>query len=226
MQITYFGHSCFQVLIEGVTILFDPFIRPNELAKEIDVSAIQPDVMCLTHGHADHVADAVEIAKQSGCQVVCNFEVGEWIKENGIENVVQMNHGGTVSHQDVNMKMVNAVHSSSLPDGRYGGNPSGFVVYSQSECFYYAGDTALHTDMRLIGEDFKLGLAFLPIGDVFTMDARDASKAAEMVRCDDVIGMHYNTFPPIEINEEDARREFAENGQELTLMSIGEVIDF
>lgn len=226
MQITYFGHSCFQVLIDGVTILFDPFITPNELASNVDVDSIQPDVMCLTHGHADHVADAIEIARRSGCSVVCNYEVGEWVKENEIENVVQMNHGGTMTFHSVNMKMVNAIHSSSLPDGRYGGNPGGFVVYSNDECFYYAGDTALHTDMRLIGEDFKLGLAFLPIGDVFTMDARDASKAADMVRCDDVIGMHYNTFPPIAINEEDAKREFAENGQELTLMNIGEVIEF
>ena len=121
--------------------------------------------------------------------------------------------------------MVNAIHSSSMPDGSYGGNPAGFIIESENKFFYYAGDTALHMDMKQIREDFQLDLAFLPIGDNFTMGITDAVKAALFTGATRVIGMHYDTFPPIKIDHEEAKKAFEKENIELVLMSIGETFN-
>lgn len=223
-QITYYGHSCFGVETGGKKLLFDPFIRPNELAREIDPDRIEADYLLITHGHEDHVADAVELAKRTGALVICNFEIYVWLNKQGVENIRPMNTGGKFNTDFGLVKCVTAHHSSGLPDGSYGGNPMGFIVKSDKHTFYYAGDTALTLDMQLIPEWFTLDFAFLPVGDNFTMDADDAIKACDFIQCDDVIGMHYDTFGYIKINHKEVLDKFEREGKNLTLMQIGETI--
>lgn len=225
MKLTSFGHSCFLVESVGARLLFDPFITPNPLAASVDVKKIQADVILISHGHADHIADAVVLAKQTGAQVVANWEIADWLGRQGVSNSQPMNHGGTVALPCGTAKMVNAIHSSSLPDGTYGGNPAGFVVKTGEGSFYYAGDTALTLDMNLIAEEFALRFAVLPIGDTFTMGAADAVKAAELCGAKKVIGVHYNTFPPIQIDAAAAQAAFASEGLELLLPAIGATIE-
>lgn len=225
MKITYFGHSCFGVEINRVHLLFDPFIAPNEMAKHIDVSKIKADLILLSHGHEDHIADAVSIAKRTGCKVVSNWEIYVWLGKQGIENAHPMNTGGQWKFDDITVKCTGAVHSSSLPDGTYAGNPMGFIVASGNEKFYYSGDTALTCDMKLIGEYEKPHFAFLPIGDNFTMGVDDAVRAADFIACNKIIGMHFDTFGFIKINHQEAKKEFSQAGKELVLMKIGEQLE-
>lgn len=224
MNITYYGHSCFGVEIKGKHILFDPFISPNELAKHIDINTVKADYILISHGHQDHIADAVSIAKRTNAKVICVWEIYVWLGKQGVENIHPMNIGGKVKLDFGNVKCVNAVHSSSLPDGSYGGNPMGFVVESAEGNFYYAGDTALTYDMKLIGEYRKINFAFLPIGDNFTMGPENAIIASEFINCQDIIGMHYDTFGYIKIDQNEAKNKFKQAGLNLTLMKIGETI--
>lgn len=225
MKFTYLGHSCFLADIDGRKVIFDPFISPNEKASHIDVSEITADFILLTHGHGDHVADVEAIYKQSEATLVSTFEVVQWFQNKGLENAHPMNHGGSKKFDFGKLKMVNAVHSSSMPDGSYGGNPSGFVIEGGNKIFYYAGDTALHMDMQLIREEFTLDFAFLPVGDNFTMGPEDAAKAARMVGVEKVVGMHFDTFPYIEIDHEEAKAIFSEHGVELILLSVGQSVN-
>lgn len=224
MQITYYGHSCFMIETEGKKLLFDPFITPNELAKNINIDTLKPDYILLSHGHQDHVADVERIYKNSKATLVSNFEVVSWFAGKGIENNHPMNHGGRKKWDWGSVKMVNAIHSSSLPDGSYGGNPAGFVVEMKNKTFYFAGDTALTMDMKLIGEEFKIDFAFMPIGDNFTMGIDDALKAADFVGTKTIIGMHYDTFPYIAIDQNDVHKVAAKAGKELKLLEIGQTI--
>ncbi len=226
MELTYYGQSCFSVTIQGQKILFDPFISPNELAKDIDVSSIEADYILVSHGHQDHVHDLVDIAKRTGAKVVTNFEIMNWLGSQGIDNVHPMNHGGKWDFDFGTVKYVNAIHSSMLPDGSNGGNPGGFVVKSNEGNFYFAGDTALTVDMQLIPRIAKLDFALLPIGDNFTMGVEDAIVASEFIDCQKIIGVHYDTFDLIKIDHEDAKRKFEEAGLELHLLDIGETRDF
>jgi L-ascorbate metabolism protein UlaG (beta-lactamase superfamily) len=226
MKITYYGHSCFAVSVGGNHLLFDPFIKPNELAKHIDISGIPADFIFLSHGHEDHVADTIEIANRTGATVVSNFEVVSWFQSKGLKKAHPMNHGGKWKFPFGTVKYVYATHSSSLPDGTYGGNPGGFVVESAGGSFYYSGDTALSMDMQLIpSSGTKLNVALLPIGDNFTMGVDDAVLASDFVKCNRVIGLHYDTFGYIKINHEEAIKKFKEKGKELILMNIGSSID-
>jgi L-ascorbate metabolism protein UlaG (beta-lactamase superfamily) len=225
MKITYYGHSCFELEINDQRVLLDPFISPNEKAASIDISKLNPDFILVSHGHADHVADVETIGKNSGAMIVSNYEVVQWFAAKGLENGHGMNIGGNWKFPFGKVKMVNAIHSSSMPDGSYGGNPAGFILEAENKFFYYAGDTALHIDMKQIRDDVSLELAFLPIGDNFTMGINDAVRAAEYSGARKVIGMHYDTFPPIEIDHDAAQRAFDAAGIELVLMSIGETIN-
>ncbi|HVA98562.1 MAG TPA: metal-dependent hydrolase [Bacteroidia bacterium] len=221
MEIIYYGHSCFGVKINGKHILFDPFISPNELAKHIDINTIKADYILLSHGHEDHVADVIAIANRTKAKLISSFEVCNWFAEKGIENVHAMNIGGKWMCEFGKVKCVVAIHSSTLPDGTYGGNPMGFIIESSEGNFYYAGDTALTYDMKLIGEYRKLNFAILPIGDNFTMGVDNALIAADFIHCSKIIGMHYDTFPPIKIDKEEAITKFERAGKELILMPIG-----
>lgn len=225
MKLTYYGHSCFQVQIGGKKILFDPFVTYNELAKNVDVNQIETDYIFLSHGHADHIADAISIAKRTGCQVIANWEIHEWLNKQGVANTHPMNTGGKWTFDFGTVKCTVAQHSSGLPDGSYGGNPMGFLFSTAEGNFYYSGDTALTMDMQLIPLWAKLNFAVLPIGDNFTMDVVDAIRAADFVECKTVVGVHYNTFGFIKIDEAAAKASFAAGGKQLLLPAINETID-
>ena len=176
----------------------------------------------LSHGHEDHVADAETIAKNTGATIVSNFEITSWFESKGIQKTHPMNHGGEWNFDFGSVKYVNAVHSSVLPDGTYGGNPGGFIIKTNEKSIYYAGDTALTYDMKLIGELEDIDIAFLPIGNNFTMGVKDASIAAKYINCNTIIAMHYDTFGYIKVNKEDAITHFLNSNQTLTFMEIGE----
>ncbi len=223
---TYYGHSCFAVEVGGRVLLFDPFITPNPLAAGIDLTSVRADYILVSHGHQDHLADAVAVAKRTGATVVANFEVATWLGKQGAAKTHGLNHGGAFAFETGRAKMVNAIHSSSLPDGAYGGNPAGFVVESARGSFYYSGDTALTMDMKLIGESTRLTFAALCIGGNYTMDAADAVKAAGLLNCHQIVGVHYDTFPPVKIDHDQARKLFQAARKTLHLLKIGESREF
>jgi L-ascorbate metabolism protein UlaG (beta-lactamase superfamily) len=224
MKLTYYGQSCFAVQAEGKNLLFDPFITPNELAKNINIADIKPDYILLSHGHGDHSIDAVKMAKQCNATVIAIFEIAMWMNKQGVEKYHPMNIGGKWAFDFGTVKCTNAVHSSNMPDDSYGGNPMGFIVTAE-KTFYYSGDTALTMDMQLIPRWGKLDFAILPIGDNFTMGIEDAIAAAEMIQCQNIVGVHYDTFGFIKIDHEKAKKAFADAGLNLHLIKIGESVD-
>lgn len=224
MQLTYYGHSCFAVMANGKTILLDPFITHNELAKDVSITDINADYILLSHGHVDHIADCVAIAEMTGAKVVCSWEIYEWLNRQGIKNTHPMNTGGHWDFGDFSVKCTVAQHSSGLSDGSYGGSPMGFIIYSNEGNFYYSGDTALTLDMQLIPKWAKLNFAVLPIGDNFTMGYEDAAEAAKMISCKNVVGVHYDTFGFIKIDHAKALKTFEDVGCNLYLPKIGETI--
>ncbi len=226
MKVTYYGHACFSATIGGKHLLFDPFISGNPLAKDIDVKSLPADFILVSHGHDDHVGDVMEIAKRTNALVIANFEVAMWFEKQGAPRVHPLNHGGGYNFDFGRAKLVNAVHSSSMPDGTFGGNPGGFVIESRDGNFYYSGDTALTLDMKLIGESTLLKFAVLCVGDNFTMGPDDAVKAAEFVRCNQILGVHYDTFPPIKIDHAIAVEKFRAANKTLHLLRPGEAHDF
>ncbi len=225
MQLTFYGHSTFAVTTGQKTIVFDPFITPNEAAQQIDINAIKTDYILLSHGHVDHVADAAAIAKKNDAMVVAAFEVTEWMGKQGVTKTHPMNTGGKKTFDFGTVKCVNAIHSSAMPDGSYGANPMGFVVTTEDKNFYYSGDTALTMDMQLIPRWAKLDFAVLCIGDNFTMGYEDAIEAARMVQCNVVVGVHYDTFGYIKIDHEAVKEAFKAAGITLHLPGIGETIN-
>jgi L-ascorbate metabolism protein UlaG (beta-lactamase superfamily) len=212
--------------VAGKALLFDPFITGNQLAQAVDVKKVPADYILISHGHADHLADAVQIAKRTGATIVSNYEVTVWFGKQGVTKTHPLNHGGGCQFDFGRVKFVNAIHSSGLPDGTYGGNPGGFVVENADGGFYYSGDTALTMDMKLVGESARLTFAALCIGDNFTMGVEDAIRAAEFVRCNQILGLHYNTFPPIQIDTSAAIAKFKAAGKNLHLLSPGQSEDF
>lgn len=230
MKITFLGHAAFLLETRGVKVLLDPFLSGNELFVSAEHPRLAPDkieadYILLTHGHQDHVLDAEAIAKRTGAKVVSNFEIVSWYGEKGVEGH-PMNHGGQWKFDFGNVKYVNAIHSSVLPDGTYGGNPGGFVIWNDEGCVYFAGDTALTMDLKLIPMTLPaLDLAVLPIGDNFTMGISDAVIASEFLGCDRILGCHYDTFGYIKIDHNEAKKAFSAKGKELILLPIGSEID-
>lgn len=225
MRLTYYGQSCIGVRTGGMNLLFDPAIRVNPLAQErVDVDTLPADVVLLTHGHGDHVADAKAILERTGARLVSNYEVVEWFAAKGIKTGIHMNLGGSTTIGELRIKYVNAIHSSQLPDGSYGGSAGGFVVQGPEGNFHHAGDTALTLDMQLL-QRFDLKFACLPIGDTFTMGVDDAVEAARMMGVRTVVGVHYDSFPSIVIDHDNARDTFRKAGITLHLPAIGESID-
>ena len=225
MKLTYYGHSCFGMEVNTYHLLFDPFISPNKLAEKIDIEKISADYILISHGHEDHVADVISIAKRTNATLISNFEIINWFASKGIKEGKGVNLGGSVNLPFGTIKYVTAIHSSAMPDGSYGGNPGGFILDFDDLIIYYAGDTALTIDMQLLGRQYDIDHAILPIGDTFTMGVEDAILASEFIKCKSVIGMHYNTFPPVEIDEDEAKAKFESAGANLTLLEIGETIE-
>ncbi len=225
MNITYYGHSCFLIELSGHKILFDPFISPNELAKDIELSTIKCDYILITHAHEDHIADVETLVRQCGATLISNWEICTYYNNKGIEQTHPMNVGGKWDFEFGTVKMVYAQHSSSFPDGTYGGSASGFIIQSANNCFYYAGDTGLFTDMRMYGDMHQLDFAFLPIGDNFTMDIESALIASSFLNVKKVIGMHYQTFGYIEIDPVESVHKATKQGTELILLEIGSSIE-
>lgn len=225
-NLTFYGQATFSIEIKGKTILFDPFISANEKAKHIDINTIKADYVLVSHGHFDHVADVETIAKNNDAIIVSNYEVATWFGKKECKHH-PLNHGGKWNFDFGTVKYVNAVHSSVLPDGSYGGNAGGFVIWNEEGCFYFAGDTALTLDMKLIPMTCpKLDFAILPIGDNFTMGYEDASIAANFIECDKIVGCHFDTFGFIEIDHKAAKECFEKKGKELVLPTIGNRVEF
>jgi L-ascorbate metabolism protein UlaG (beta-lactamase superfamily) len=223
MFLTYYGHSCFSVEVAGKTLLFDPFISGNELAASVDIDAIRADYILVSHGHADHIADAERIAKNSGihCKVIASWEICSWFDAKGIQGH-PMNIGGQWAFDFGTVHQVNAVHSSSFPDGSYAGNPTGFVVETGEGTFYYSGDTALHWDMKLIPMLYpRLKFAVLCLGDNFTMSYKHSLLASDFIECGNIIGCHFDTFGFIRIDHAAAEKAFTDRDKTLLLPKIG-----
>ena len=225
MKITYYGHSCFQVEVAGKRLLFDPFITPNPLAAAIDITQLQPDYILLSHGHFDHVADVESIVRQSGATLIGCYEVVAWFRSKGIEKCHDMNLGGSWNFDFGRVTFTAAVHSSSMPDGSYGGQPGGFLVKTEEGSFYYSGDTALTRDMKLVAAQGSLKFAVLCMGDNFTMGVSDALTAAAWLECREIIGVHYDTFPSIKIDHAVAQKAFQAAGRTLHLLSVGATLN-
>jgi len=194
LSFTWLGHSAFLFEVDDKRILVDPFISGNRLAPT-SADELEADVILLSHAHGDHLGDTVDIAKRTGAPVVANFEIGNWLMDKGVD-AIQVNPGGTHDGGFYKVKWTIAHHSSSFPDGTYGGQPNGFVLMADGYKLYFAGDTCVFLDMELIGE-IGLDVAFLPIGDKFTMGPDESLKALELLRARQVVPMHYNTFDPI-----------------------------
>lgn len=224
MKYTYFGQSCFLLETASVKLLFDPFIKGNPLAKDVDVEKIEADYILVSHGHGDHVADLVDVAKRTGAKVICMPEIAAWLRNQGVSNIHEMNIG-KFKFDFGAVRMVTATHSSSLPDGSYGGNPAGFVLDIDGRQIYFAGDTGLTLDMKLLAELYQLEYAIMPIGGNYTMDAEDATIAADFVNCHKVIGVHYDSFPVIAIDKYTATEIFKRAQKQLLLPEIGETIE-
>jgi L-ascorbate metabolism protein UlaG (beta-lactamase superfamily) len=223
MKITFYGHASLGIEVSGMHILVDPYISANPKANHIDISTLKADYILLTHAHNDHILDVEVIAKRTNAVIVSNYEITTHYENKGFQ-YHPMNHGGSWDFDFGKVKYVTAVHSSSFPDGSYGGQPGGFVIEGEHKNIYIAGDTALTMDMKLIPLRTKLDLAILPIGDNFTMDVDDAIIASDFVDCDKVLGYHYDTFGYIEIDHNEAKKKFFDAGKDLMLLEIGESI--
>jgi L-ascorbate metabolism protein UlaG (beta-lactamase superfamily) len=199
MKISYHGHSVVQIQTNGKTILIDPFINGNQLT-DLKVDETRPDVIILSHGHNDHVGDTVELAKKNNALVVANHEISTYLSWQGV-NTHAMHIGGAHQFEFGKIKLTQAFHGSSYTTQNneliYGGMPAGILFMNEGKAIYHAGDTGLFSDMKLIGERHPIDLAFLPIGDNFTMGPEDAAYAAKLLNAKTVVPIHFNTFPPI-----------------------------
>lgn len=226
MQATYLGHSCFQFLIGDKHIVVDPFIRGNVLASEagIDIDTIKADYILVSHGHDDHTGDLLYLAERTQATVVCSWEIYMWLAKQGYTKTHPMNMGGKWNFDFGTVKMTFAAHSSSMADGTYAGIAAGFLITAEGKTIYYAGDTGLNQELKLLGEFHHIDKAFLPIGDNFTMDYADAAIAADFIRCKQIIAMHFDTFGFIKIDHDKARQHFIQQEKTLHIPAIGETI--
>ena len=226
MKITYLGHSGFHLLIQDTNIVLDPFItQMGGYSGAIDAAKQKADFVIASHGHFDHVGDVEEIVKLNKATFISNWEIASYFEKLGIEGSVKLNTGGRVPLPCGGVRLTKAEHSSSLPDGTYGGNAHGLMFDSEGRNFYFAGDTDLFGDMKLFGELDKPEFAFLPIGGTFTMDINSALIAANFLNVKKVIAMHFDTFPGIAINHAEVIDKAKSAGVELILPKIGEMIE-
>ena len=224
MKITFYGHASLGIEVGGKHIIVDPYISANDSASHIDIMQLKADYIFITHAHGDHILDVEAIAKNTGATIVSNAEIAGYYENKGFK-AHPMNHGGSWQFDFGKVKYVVAQHSSSFPDGTYGGNQGGFVIEGEHKNIYIAGDTALTYDMKLIPLRTKLDLAILPIGSNFTMDVEDAIIASDFLECDKILGYHYDTFGYIKINHEESIKKFFDKGKDLMLLPIGESLE-
>jgi L-ascorbate metabolism protein UlaG (beta-lactamase superfamily) len=192
-RIRWLGHAAVALETAGYHILIDPFFTGNPAAA-ITADQAKADFILVSHGHDDHIGDTVNIAKRTKATVISNYEISLWLAKKGVANTHGQQHGGGFDHPFGRVKLTLAFHGSALPDGSYGGNPCGFLIYlKDGKKIYHAGDTGLFGDMRLIGEE-GIDLAMLPIGDNYTMGPDDALRAVKLIQPKKVIPIHYNTF--------------------------------
>ena len=224
ITITWHGHNTFSLDFDGVRVVVDPFFADDNPIAKTSVDDVRADFILQTHGHFDHIPHTVPLGKRTGAQVIANIEICNWIGAQGYDNTHGMNTGGGYDFPFGRVKMVPALHSSGLPDGSYGGNPVGFVVSSQGKNIYIAGDTALYSDMALIGE-MGLDLAIIPTGDNFTMGPDDALRALTYLQPKMVIPCHYDTWPLIAQDMKSwAQRVEAETDVKPVLLNVDEGI--
>ncbi|MCL4870243.1 MAG: metal-dependent hydrolase [Anaerolineae bacterium] len=200
ITITWHGHATFSLNVNGTKLVVDPFFDGNPAAK-VAAADVAADYILLTHGHGDHIADTLPIAQRTGAMVISNFEIYTWLAAKGNANGHGQSIGGGYHHPFGHVKMTIAFHGSSLPDGSYGGMPGGFLLTLDGKRIYIAGDTALYSDMALIGQG-GLDVAILPIGDNYTMGPDDALLALGYLKPKVVIPCHYNTWPVIAVDAE------------------------
>ena len=217
MKITFLGHATLEIKINEYSIIVDPFISGNPMASEINLDDLKPDFILITHAHQDHTLDVEKLAKQNDSVIVSNFEIVNHFQNKGLKGH-PMNHGGKWDFDFGEVKYVNAIHTSTFPDGSNGGQPGGFIISANNRSLYIAGDTALTYDMKLIPLQYKLDLAILPIGDNFTMGYKDAIIASDFLKCNKILGYHFDTFGLIEIDQAKAIDEFKRVKKELLII--------
>jgi L-ascorbate metabolism protein UlaG (beta-lactamase superfamily) len=218
MEIRFLGHACFELSEGDTRVLIDPFLTGNPKAA-VEAGDVEPTHIFLTHGHADHWGDVVDIAKRTGAQCVAIVELAGELSDNGLENVADPNLGGTVEFEGGWVRLVPAWHTSTTPGGTVN-TPAGLVVNLGGKTVYHLGDTALFSDLRLVGERDSLDAALVCIGGHYTMDRHDAVKAVELLDASTVIPCHYDTFPPIETDAEAFKSDVS--GSEVVILQPGE----
>jgi L-ascorbate metabolism protein UlaG (beta-lactamase superfamily) len=224
LKITWHSHACFLIETNGTKLLTDPFLTGNPLAS-VPADTVEADYILVSHGHGDHVGDAVAIAKRTGATVISNFEIQSWFVGQGVETVHPQHIGGGYDYPWGRVKLTIAHHGSGLPDGSYGGNPVGFLFYIQGKKIYHACDTGLFYDMKLIGEE-GVDVAILPIGDNFTMGPDDALRAVKLIEPAQVVPIHYNTFDVIKQDPHAwARRVENETSAKVVVMEPGDTLE-
>lgn len=227
MELTYFGHSAFQIDVDGTKILVDPFITGNPLADGVATAdSLSPDYILLTHAHGDHWGDTPDIALRSNAIVVANFEITQYLSQKfGHERVQPLNTGGSWEFEWGRVTQTDARHSSSFPDGTYGGNPNGFLIEAEGKTIYALGDTSPFAEMGWIGDDYSIDLALMPIGDCFTMGPRLSVRAADLIRPSLTVPIHYNTFPTIEVETSKWEEMMNEAGYATRVLRPGESLN-
>jgi len=227
LSITWLGHATFIVRTPGgKRLIFDPWVSTNPSCPESAKKVGALDLMLITHGHGDHTGDAVSIARSSDAHVVAPYELSVWLQQKGLKNVTGMNPGGTLRMHGLSITMVPAVHSSSIDaDGQmaYMGLATGYVItFEDGLVAYYAGDTSVFGDMKLIGDMYRPQIGFLPIGDLYTMGPEQAAMACALLGIKQVVPMHYGTFPALTGTPDALRKLVEAKGVQVLELTPGE----
>ncbi len=221
IELTWYGHATMGLDVNGTTLLIDPFFTGNPAASTT-ADEVDADYILISHGHGDHVGDAVDIAKRTGATVISNYEIVNWFAAQGVTKGHAQHLGGGYHYPFGYLKLTLAIHGSAMPDGSYGGNPAGFLLTADGKKVYLAGDTGLFGDMKLIGDE-GIDLAVLPIGDNFTMGPDDALRAVHLIRPRSVIPVHYDTFDLIAVDADAwASRVAGETSTRAVVLKAGE----
>jgi L-ascorbate metabolism protein UlaG (beta-lactamase superfamily) len=224
IKVTWYSHACLLIETDKARLLVDPFLSGNPLSP-VQAEAVDADYILVSHGHGDHVGDTVEIAKRTGATVISNYEIQNWLVNQGVENAHPQHIGGGFDYPWGRVKLTIAHHGSALPDGAYGGNPCGFLFYIQGKKIYHACDTGLFYDMKLIGEE-GIDLAIIPIGDNFTMGPDDALRAVKLIEPNQVVPIHYDTFDMIKQDPKAwASKVEAETSTKVSVLKPGDFIE-